>query len=361
MLETIFKKPTEQGEVKQPTPSVLRSDKAPLPLPLAIQGRGPPVSDKGNRDPGHKRSERTHTPSVESGMPDLPLPRGYDALENKIRDELGVPGEKKDAHPEFPTAKTTNKLAALPTSFQGRKEASENEMKNILAERKERELHGDDPSRGIERTTPSMRPKAFLAGAEAVIPDGKSQLQSDVMFDMFSSVSPGFGQGRDNKLYVENEANQEFIRFRDPLYRPRQHSGHVNGIQPLPWQWQDVMPRHLVEGYFKQFNKRIDDLTAMISNVPERVVNTLPTDVVTVPSSKGCYRKPSPLEPIINNIQPWLAVQDPAGVFLNKRGFKHTTSSWRDPKRLELDLPNTGPTLSQRRALNYPSYGQYLP
>ena len=195
--------------------------------------------------------------------------------------------------------------------------------------------------------------------ANQVVPSANKQIQSDVLFDMFSVVPPGFGQGVDNKLVHENEARETAIRFKEPLYTPRfEHGGADIGIaqhiHPLPWQLQPndtgaQIIQHLMKLEHKM--KMMKSLLMQASKSGEPA-STLPGTTNRHASSKGLERLPTnELEPVVHNRSPWEPVAEAPGYALNKRGFRHTHSPWASPFQREYDYVNSGPTMQKRRAL----------
>lgn len=208
-----------------------------------------------------------------------------------------------------------------------------------------------DPSK-IGREPASLRAGSNVEAAPGdVVPPPERQMQSNVLFDMFNVVPPGFGLGSSNKLFVENEQRDEFIRYRG-TYTPRMDNGPPTGIVPNPWQSQDAIPKTLVEGAIRDLHARVKAMEDTVKKAMKTAtVGTLPTDVNDKPSSMGLPRRKSCLQPVHDNIQEWTPNVEPAGVFLNTRGFRHLHSAFNYPERTEVDKPNGGPVLRRRRAL----------
>ena len=201
----------------------------------------------------------------------------------------------------------------------------------------------------------TMRPLYPQPNGSEVVPSAKKQLQSDIAFDMFSVVRPGFGLGADNKLFVQQDIWEKKIQGMDPHTMPRGNGGGGGGpecgIKPAPWPLQNVMSKGQINHMFDRVNKRTHSIANIVRSTPTRTIGALPNDIVGVASAKGLKRKPSPLEPIYNQHEAWLPYNESAGVFLNRRGFKHQYNPMRTPLRVEHDPLNGMQTLNKRRAL----------
>ena len=199
---------------------------------------------------------------------------------------------------------------------------------------------------------PSLRVQFEEARPDDIIPSGREQLLSDVTFDAFDMVAPGFGLGASNKLFVENETRERELRQIRNFF-PRNDPGVPTNVTPPPWQLQEVIPLSLVKTYFDKVDQRMKSVESAIARALEtgNAVHTLPAEVKAMPSSMGLPRVASVLEPVKNNIQRWLPAFDPAGVYLNRRGLRHLHSPVNYPFEPEEDHANGGPTLRRRRSL----------
>jgi hypothetical protein len=204
----------------------------------------------------------------------------------------------------------------------------------------------------ISHATNTLKTHFENASPEDVTPSPARQLQSDVQFDMFNLVPPGFGLGQRNKLFVENEQRESFLKYQHN-YPFRPDSGVPTNITPPPWQWQDVMAPGMVKAFLEKLSKQVDDIKKAVSSVRAGTVGALPSDVVTLPSSKGLPRRPSPFVPVHNNTDAFVSTVQPAGFFMNRRPFRHITSTWRDPEQAEFDAQNSGPVFRRRRQLAF--------
>jgi hypothetical protein len=208
-----------------------------------------------------------------------------------------------------------------------------------------------DPPK-VGREPGSLRAGSNLEAAPSdVIPPPKRQLQSHITFDMFNLVPPGYGLGAANKLFVENEQRDAYLRYQQGFV-PRMDNGAPTGLYPAAWQLQDVMPQSLMIEAMMSLRHRLEAIEKTVNEARQTMnVETLPSDVNRQPSSQGLPRRVSPLQPVIDNVQPWTPNKEPAGMYLNPRGFRHLHSSFALPEMRELDARNSGPVLRKRRGL----------
>jgi len=195
--------------------------------------------------------------------------------------------------------------------------------------------------------------------ANKVVPAPEKQIQSDVLFDMFSVVQPGFGKGADNKLVYENEARENAVRFQEPLFTPRfEHGGADIGIaqhvHPLRWQFQPNGVGAQIAAHVQSLEQRISNMNDLLIKATSvgRDVQTLPDVSNYTPSSQGLPRQQTNLlNPVIDNRARWNPVVEAPGYALNQRGMRHTHSPWSRPFNSEYDPMNSGPVLKKRRSL----------
>ena len=201
----------------------------------------------------------------------------------------------------------------------------------------------------------TLRPSYGIAGPGDIIPSKDEQLRSDIEFDMFSVVQPGFGEGVDNKLFLYEEARRKYIIEGGDMFSPGQWLGPTNTLQPLPWQWQNVKAKGDIDHYQSRVLQRQRNAMGAVRAFGAGSVSAMGYDhpqVVSETSSSGMPRpKESVLEPQIENRCAWIPDRDPAGYILNRRGFKRLFSPWRSPYGRETQNDNGGPHLRKRRAL----------
>jgi len=204
---------------------------------------------------------------------------------------------------------------------------------------------------------PSIRPQFALDSlANKVVPTPEKQIQSDVLFDMFSVVQPGFGLGSDNKLNYENDAREKEVHFKDPLYKPRseQDIGIAQHVHPLRWELQPNDTGGQILAHLAKLEQKMKGMKSLIRQATAVGADgaALPDTTNVIASSKGLARHhKNVLEPVIHNRVPWQPVKEAPGYALNQRGFRHEHSPWGNPFQRETDRFNSGPVLKKRRAL----------
>lgn len=227
---------------------------------------------------------------------------------------------------------------------------------NEKGERVTEEFKGDistGPHQDVSRAT--LRPQYGVSGADQAIPDPREQLRSDLEFDLFSVVPPGYGEGVDNKLYLYQKAHEDYVRFQAPFFSPGPWLGPLNTLHPMPWQWQSIKSSNDINNYRARIANRQQHAMKTIREHDEKSTWAFGRDVPQVPtpiSSCGLKRsRDSVFEPVIHNKQPWTPYTTPAGVELNRMGTRKWFDPWREPQAMSQQPENGGPTLRKRRAL----------
>lgn len=247
-----------------------------------------------------------------------------------------------------PTKINTGSLSRAQETTVGRAYSAGYDKEGLYAKGSDLVTSGN---KNIDESTPSLRPQFFMSAAADIIPSEYEQVKSDVLFDMFSVVPPGYGLGADNKLFVENERNKYYNYWRKPMYAPRDWDGPEMGIKPAPWQFQPTISDARLNTAFNKIATRLDSIKELINHQQARAVDTLPDDNNALPSSQGLPRKISPFEPTINNYGTMLPTHDPAGVHMNSLGFKHAYNPQRFPRKREHDPNGSIQPLNKRRSL----------
>ena len=200
-----------------------------------------------------------------------------------------------------------------------------------------------------------MRPEFGMASAGQVIPSTRKQLESDIRFDMFDHVKPGFGEGMDNKLYLQQEARDRKIVYMPTLNSPGAYIGPVAGVSIPPWQWQRVIDPNILSKYTNEQKQRDDNKTDFLLSNGDRSSNILGDDVgYYMPYSANELKRKtaSPFEPVIRTDMHWQHVKEPTGVKLNKHKMRRLTDSQRYPRALDSSVSGQGgATLPKRRSL----------
>lgn len=84
------------------------------------------------------------------------------------------------------------------------------------------------------------------------------QVQNDILFDMFSYVPDGFGNGINNKLF-RMDVNREKIMAEGHNYTPRTYDGPESGLNPLPYEWKNTMSKSEIMDFVRLIAK--DEIT----------------------------------------------------------------------------------------------------
>lgn len=201
----------------------------------------------------------------------------------------------------------------------------------------------------------TLRPRFGIAGVAEVIPPTREQLRSDLEFDLFSVVKPGYGEGSTNKLFLYEQARDDVLTYAGPFIGPGPYLGPLNTQHPMPWQWQTVKHESDINRFKGNSIARLNSMRSVVSKLGAGSMWTQGRDVPEHPvsiSSKGLPRElESPYEPAIHHHDDWKPIIDPPGYVLNQRGFKRVFSAVRDPDAPEIMVDNSGPTLSVRRSL----------
>lgn len=206
-----------------------------------------------------------------------------------------------------------------------------------------------------DNSTATLRSRYGVLGPKDVIPSTERQLASDIQFDMFSFVQPGFGEGRDNKLFNYQNFTQDFVQDVGPDFYPRPDDGRLNYQHAMPWQWQSVQP---VQSGVQMLVKETDlapKIMQMARKYGEGAVPVLGYDKPEVSQSRSSQDLPrdrrSLYEPVIQNADPMHPILDPPGYVLQRRGMRRLFSPWREPQKRERQPLSTGPHLNKRRSL----------
>ena len=211
----------------------------------------------------------------------------------------------------------------------------------------------DVPDRHTEQG--NLRQEYGMEKAQKVIPTVEDQMASDIRFDMFDTVNPGFGEGQDNKLFVMEQNRDAKIVYAKPMFQPGSYIGPIAGVDVPPWQLQRVMPKEKVQRYGEEKKNSLNTMVNVVMTNGAKSTNLLGDDVGYPYDHSACELKRkrlSPLEPVIRTDMNWEHVKDPIGVQLNKHKFRRYTDSQRYPRHLETQTAGIGGQhLSKRRGL----------
>jgi hypothetical protein len=192
------------------------------------------------------------------------------------------------------------------------------------------------------------------ADSKLVIPSTVDQIRSDIEFDMFSVVRPGFGLGADNKMFAfENIRDREIIG-KEPLFEPRAYDGPTGGVDTVPLCLQSVLPTAVF-----QKNERVNKLlqTQGLQTTLQTLkgsLNVLGDDYgqLSSVSDRGLNRPPeSYLEPVIRIDSRWQRPKLEPGYLSSKRQFRKLYDGLRYPEHMRPHMNmDGGPTMKKARA-----------
>lgn len=200
-----------------------------------------------------------------------------------------------------------------------------------------------------------MRPEFGMAHLGQVIPSTRQQLESDIRFDMFDHVKPGFGEGMDNKLFLMQEARDKKIIYAYPHSSPGAYIGPTAGVDVPPWQLQRVIPHDKIQKFQEENKERYTKGEALLLGNGPKSSNVLGDDIGYYMPYSACElkRNPmSPFEPVIRTDMHWQHVNEPIGLHLNKKRPRRLFDSQRYPRALDSVMAgHGGATLPKRRSL----------
>lgn len=215
-----------------------------------------------------------------------------------------------------------------------------------------------DPGQDVQNHEPyetDMRPEYAMAKASDIIPSTRKQLESDIRFDMFDHVKPGFGEGMDNKLFLMQEARDKKIVYAPGMHEPGQWIGPTAGVDVPPWQWQRVIPTEQLYRYQQEQQARVYAGDQLLLNNGHRSSNILGDDIgypMPYSASELKRNKFSPFEPVIRTDMHWQHVKEPIGMKLNRKRMRLETDAQRYPRALDSHVAGQGGMhLPKRRAL----------
>ena len=233
---------------------------------------------------------------------------------------------------------------------EGKQVTDESTLNQLVDRFKQGDKITDVP--GVHTEEGNMRQKFGMESASNVIPSAEAQMASDIRFDMFDTVNPGFGEGVDNKLFLMQENRDAKIIHAGPMFAPGAYVGPVDGLTVAPWQLQRVMPEERVRAYGEKRRNTLDSISEMVITNGVKSTNLLGDDVgypYAHSANELKRRKMSPFEPVIRTDMDWQHVKDPTGVQLNKLGFRRQTDAYRYPRHLESVSTGVGGPVYQRR------------
>ena len=208
----------------------------------------------------------------------------------------------------------------------------------------------------MDTSTDTLRTLYKEANPQDVIPTKEEQILSDIMFDSFSTVLPGWGLGMQNKMFLMEEEREEKILYAEPMYEPRPDIGPVSAPDVIPPEWRPSMSKRNRQ---KDAQERIRD--QMLASILEQrtgsgSLNILGDDAgfLRSTSDRGLPRdKESCFEPIVVNAAPWQPVKVPCGYDLRRVLMRKQHDALRAPAKLRPSMAQDGgPTFPSDYAYN---------
>ena len=194
-------------------------------------------------------------------------------------------------------------------------------------------------------TTDSLRPQFPIAPAGSLIPDERTQLETQVLHDTFGEVLPGSGLGVTNKLFVMNQLREKNIHFMEPMDLPRRDDGPSCLVAPAPLSLQNVITKDDRSRMQQSLIAR--DLLAVMTE--ERAgsgsLNILGNDYgqLSSLSAKTLKRNAeSPLEPIHRLPESMTNIRTPTGYTLSFRKSRRLFDALRYPERFDAQCAQSG-------------------
>ena len=194
-------------------------------------------------------------------------------------------------------------------------------------------------------TTDSLRPQFPIAPAGSLIPDERTQLETQVLHDTFGEVLPGSGLGVTNKLFVMNQLREKNIHFMEPMDLPRRDDGPSCLVVPAPLSLQNVITKDDRSRMQQSLIAR--DLLAVMTE--ERAgsgsLNILGNDYgqLSSLSAKTLKRNAeSPLEPIHRLPESMTNIRTPTGYTLSFRKSRRLFDALRYPERFDAQCAQSG-------------------
>lgn len=149
----------------------------------------------------------------------------------------------------------------------------------------------------------------------------KERFASNLQFELFSYVPPGFGNGIDNKLFRMDVNRKRLIEWADPMDQHRQYDGPTCGVSPLPYQWQNAMSD-------ENYSKSVE----MLAHAPQEVMkakkgpidSSLLGESFYQPSSKGLPQThPTFFQKAINVTDKFYNPVTPCGMYLREPNIRN--------------------------------------
>lgn len=199
-----------------------------------------------------------------------------------------------------------------------------------------------------------LRTEYTEADSRLLIPSEIDQIRSDIEFDMFSVVRPGFGLGADNKMFAFENIRDQQVIGKDPLFLPRAYDGPTSGVDTVPLLLQNVLPAEVFKRS-QDINKRLRiHAMSTVGKTGKGSLNVLGDDYGQLDSisDRGLNRPPeSFLEPIIRIDSRWQRPKLEPGFRSSDRQFRKLYDGLRYPEHVSPHMNmDGGPTMKKARA-----------
>jgi hypothetical protein len=175
-----------------------------------------------------------------------------------------------------------------------------------------------------------------------VLYNAENKLRSNIEFEQFSYVPPGFGNGVDNKLFRMDNNRKRKIEWNNPMYKPRAYDGPESGITPLPPQWKNTMD---AKTYFNGVAQLAQEGINKKKSKTAEQFSVLSNDLMSTRSEKLLpNRSITPYLPVIFNNEHFKSTRIPCGSQLD--------TSWRQFHRKEHTHRHPEEYIHQEKVMN---------
>lgn len=173
--------------------------------------------------------------------------------------------------------------------------------------------------KSVSVATKTLRPQLAIAGGEDVRPTPEDNVQSNAIFEAFSWVPDGYGQGPHNRLHLQNKQNEQLRFGMEELSQPRRDEP-FNPPHPMPRSFASSLSmKELEMEYARRIGMQMIESTAM--NIQTRQpMDVLHNDYNLEAGSQDLPRQnngPSPYQPIYDTYRQFLPARDPPALQMN--------------------------------------------
>lgn len=202
-----------------------------------------------------------------------------------------------------------------------------------------------DSKQSMDNSTDTLRTLYAEANPQDVVPSKTEQIASDIMFDSFSTVLPGWGLGMQNKMFLMEEEHENKMLYAEPLAEPRPDIGPIGGIDAMPAEWQASISKR------NRKKMQADEIREqMLASLLEQrtgsgSLNVLGDDAgfLRAVSDRGLPRdKESCFEPVVVTGAPWQPVKVPCGYDLRRVLMRKQYDALRAPAKIRPSMAQDG-------------------